>query len=267
MKLYPLIYTNEAARTVSEALDKDVFAYKNGYQIALISANRLLKAIDKAQKQNSKAFSTLKGLSNSEAFDAVQNISMRALVAAVYFRKTNEDLYRVKSSTGVANFGPLAYQLVMWSIQPAWLMSDDSLTPASQRVWQKMYELSEQGVYERKFLGEFNKDFLKPRFFGDKEKFNRYIGFIENGLPPNEDMFLKWSKVSFSEVPTKYFGSLWAYRKTSHDSKIQDLFDKGKAFIEKLKVERNIPYEVTNEILANACVAFFDRLYGSAASD
>jgi hypothetical protein len=261
MKLYQIIYTNEAARSAEESLEKGVFAYlKPGTypKVILISRDRLLQAIDSE---------VLLG-------PLVRKIAGRAVVGAVGYNKdsSGEDLYKVDTSAGVASFGPLAYQLAMYTIQPSWLMSDSSLKPASHRVWKNMYKLSEQGVYERKWLGDYNIDLVSERYIGiESGKFARFLSSLRwirlSSLPPPaEDLFIKWVKENHPEEPIENFGQFWAYRKTSHDPKIKNLFDQSEKFIEQMQTERKIPEVTTREIIERSAALFFGRLYGSAAS-
>ena len=253
MKLYQIIYTNEAARSAEESLEKGVFAYlKPGMspKVILISGDRLLQAIDSE---------VLLG-------PLVRKIAGRAIVGAVGYNKdsSGEDLYKVDTSAGVASFGPLAYQLAMYAIQPSWLMSDTSLKPASHRVWKNMYKLSEQGVYERKWLGDYNIDLIYERYIGTER--GKFKSFLSSLPPPTEDLFIKWAKENHPEEPIENFGQFWAYRKTSHDPKIKNLFDQSEKFIEQMRTERKIPEVTTREIIERSAALFFSRLYGSAAS-
>jgi len=256
MKLYQIIYTNEAARSAEESLEKGVFAYlKPGMspKVILISGDRLLQAIDSE---------VLLG-------PLVRKIAGRAIVGAVGYNKdsSGEDLYKVDTSAGVASFGPLAYQLAMYAIQPSWLMSDTSLKPASHRVWKNMYKLSEQGVYERKWLGDYNIDLIYERYIGtERAERGKFKSFLSSLPPPTEDLFIKWAKENYPEEPIENFGQFWAYRKTSHDPKIKNLFDQSEKFIEQMRTERKIPEVTTREIIERSAALFFSRLYGSAAS-
>ena len=283
MKLYPIIYT-EGARTAEESLEKGIFAYLNPGmypKVILVSGDRLLQAIESVKKKTGLEYNPSKDLDgNNRFFAQVENIAgKRAIVGSVSFHKddsaklnnSEKDLYKVDSSAGVASFGPLAYQIVMYVIQSSWLMSDESLKPASHRVWKNMYKLSEQGVYERKFLGEYSIDLIYERYIGTVPgKFMRYVESVENGtIPGNEENFLEWLRTKLPEEKPENFGQFWAYRKTSHDPKIKALFDKGNEFIQRLQTERNIqePTDVARELITRSASSFFSRLYGSAASD
>lgn len=277
MKLYPLIYTNEAARSAEESLEKGVFAYlKPGTypKVILISGDRLLQAIDSVKKKAGSEYdsfddSTLVWLWQQAAVPLARKIAGRAVVGAVGYNKdsSGEDLYKVDTSAGVASFGPLAYQLAMYAIQPSWLMSDTSLKPASHRVWKNMYKLSEQGVYERKWLGDYNIDLIYERYIGtERAERGKFKSFLSSLPPPTEDLFIKWAKENYPEEPIENFGQFWAYRKTSHDPKIKNLFDQSEKFIEQMRTERKIPEVTTREIIERSAALFFSRLYGSAAS-
>lgn len=271
MKLYSIIYTNEAARTAEEALNNEVFAYHDPEfrnKVILISRNKILQAIDSVKKT---------GLMQNFFSHITKNIAQEAIVGYISFSQNSsiKDLYKGESSAAVDGFGPLMYQLAMYVIHPSWLMSDSSLKPASHRVWQKMYEFSEQGVYERKFLAEYKIQLIYnrrssglPDDANRNKKIEEYITAVQNNdIPKTEDAFIEWVKENLPEEPIKNFGHFWAYRKTSHDPKIKNLFDQGEKFIEQLKAELKISKDSAREIIEGSATQFFRNLYDSAASD
>jgi len=261
MKLYPIVY--EGARTAEEALSKGVSAVitrgpKDTYfnHITLFDNERLLKA---ARPRNSKPT------------DASRSAANRALVGTIAYLKNQrfDDLFQISSSGAVSSFGPLAYQIVMYVISPAWLASDTSLKPASQRVWEKMFELSERGVYERKFLGLYSYREIYERIPKNlpRTTFYDYIDLLERErIAPTEEAFLDWLKTN-TNIEPHIVGNFWCYSKTSHDPLIVDMFNSGENIIKVLGDEYNINEKDAKQLLKNAGAKLFDRLYGSSASD
>jgi len=279
MKLYPIVY--EGARTAEEALSKGVSAVitrgpKDTYfnHITLFDNERLLKA---ARPRNSKptefddVTNALGIVSNDTPTDAARRAANRALVGTIAYLKNQrfDDLFQISSSGAVSSFGPLAYQIVMYVISPAWLASDTSLKPASQRVWEKMFELSERGVYERKFLGLYSYREIYERIPKNlpRTTFYDYIDLLERErIAPTEEAFLDWLKTN-TNIEPHIVGNFWCYSKTSHDPLIVDMFNSGENIIKVLGDEYNINEKDAKQLLKNAGAKLFDRLYGSSASD
>jgi len=270
MKLYPIIYLNEAAPTATEAIGKDVAAITSDdyadwemespseHSIVLIDVGRAKSIMQRAG-----------GMSESDTYTISKLIANRAVVGYVAYSDSDENLWKIDTSAGVASFGPLAYQLAMWSTG-GWLESDTSLKPASQRVWQKMYELSEQGVYKRKWLGEWNESHLSERMHIGRapQDLGEYITKVVHGEIDYEDeqAFLSW--LQENNLKPETYGWLWAYQLVSHDSNTSSLFDKGKQLIKDL---REIYPQFTEKDLGwlfsdAAGRKFFRRLYGGKAS-
>jgi hypothetical protein len=279
MNLYSIIY--EAARTAEEALSKGVSAVvtrgpKDTYfnHISLFDNNRLMKAIEPRTSKPTESddvINLLGGGSYDSATDAAQRAANRALVGTIVYVKNQrfDDLFQISSSGAVSSFGPLAYQIVMYVISPAWLASDTSLKPASQRVWEKMFELSEQGVYERKFLGLYSANEIYERLPKNlpRNTFYGYMDLLElEKIPPTEEAFLEWLKKNTTIEP-KTVGNFWCYSKTSHDPKIVDMFANGEKVIKELEAKYNMPEKDVKNLLKTASAKLFDRLYGSKASD
>ena len=237
MKLYPILF--EAARTAGESLSKGIIAIRTGNyggrHISLLSKQRADKALEKV--------SIVAGSDSPKIRKAIAN---DATVASVAYSEQSPGLYAVQTSAGVNKFGPLAYQLVMFDIQPAWLKSDTSLSSDSMSVWQKMYDLSEKGVYERKWVGDFTDgpyivysmmeiaqqwhgdDFFSPDKFLKKEGWNAESG--------DEQSFLKFlaEQEDKDNSDPALFGYFWAYRKTSHEPEIEQLFAAGDEFMSRV---------------------------------
>ena len=227
LKLKQILF-QEAAQSVEGSLGKGIAAIKFDQAIALFSTRRVMSIFQRVKQQ--KTSSQKLKLSNTLANDAV--------VGTVSYHYLGNDLYSVTSSAGVNKFGPLTYQLVMYLINPQWLRSDGSLTTGdddsriggSQSIWNKMYELSNKGVYERKWLGSFfTDDTLRARKLVYTKMVN---GPTEEALAdydPKEDTseeaFLNY--LGDEGYQPSDFGHFWAYRLQASDPKTQELFDAG----------------------------------------
>jgi len=276
MKLYPIIYLNEAAPTATEAIGKDVAAITSDdyadwemesptdHSIVLISTNRAKSIMQSLPKKGWAP----EEISAAESHTIGKLLGSRAVVGYVAYSDSDENLWKIDGSAGVANFGPLAYQLAMWSTG-GWLESDFNLKPASQRVWQKMYELSNQGVYKRKWLGEWNESHPAERMhIGPAPRdLGEYITKVENGEIDYEDeqAFLSW--LQEHNLKPETYGWLWAYQLVSHDSNTRSLFDKGKQLIKDLReIYPQFTEKDLGELFETAGGEFFRRLYGGKAS-
>lgn len=228
MKLYPILF--EAARTAAESLSKGIIAIRTGNyggrHISLLSKQRAEKALEKV--------SIVVGGDSPKVRKAIAN---DATVASVAYSEQSPGLYAVQTSAGVNKFGPLAYQLVMFDIQPAWLKSDTSLSGDSMSVWQKMYDLSEKGVYERKWVGEFeNGPYIVEAMMEIAQQWHGDDFFSREGSDwkstGDEQSFLKFLAKDNSDPAL--FGYFWAYRKTSHEPEIEQLFAAGDEFMSRV---------------------------------
>lgn len=154
LKLAEVLY--EAARTADDAINKNVAAFLSFGDLDAVTV--VLMAADRTLQIAKRHEELLQSPTNSTADmkEMINQLQQRAVVGTVDGNKVDDELWKVNSSAAVNSFGPLAYQMVMFTINPGWLKSDKSLTSASQNVWNKMYELSEKGVYERKWLGDFD---------------------------------------------------------------------------------------------------------------
>lgn len=252
MKLYPILF--EAARTAGESLSKGIIAIRTGnpwggHNISLLSKQRADKALEKVS-----ILAVYKAIAND------------ATVASVAYSEQSPGLYAVETSAGVNKFGPLAYQLVMFAIQPAWLKSDTSLSSDSMSVWQKMYDLSEKGVYERKWVGDFTDGpyiveammEIAQQWHGD-DFFNREgLGWDGTG---DEQSFLKFlaEQEEKDNTDPALFGYFWAYRKTSHEPEIEQLFAAGDEFMSRVSVSS----PTLSHGVAGGVRDFFSRRYSS----
>jgi hypothetical protein len=265
MKLYPLIYTNEGARTPEEALSKGVAAAILEDRIVLFSVDRVLQTTktflekNPKTKQNKSYYSEMLGT----------ELAKRSIVGQVKLGSSGQDLYTVKTSAGVSKFGPLAYQLAMVNIYPDWLMSDTSLTKGengaggSADVWNKMYELSEKGVYERKWLGDYDRDNIRSPLYTrmhaiDSDLFYGYnlntYGTSEEGI----QSFLE-DHGRENQYSPREFGYFYAYRLANPSSiNVIELFNAGDAAMKEMK---NLGIEDPESVITDAASEFFGRRY------
>lgn len=255
MKLYPLLYTNEAARSVAGSLEKNIAA-KLIYDdtVVLFSTNRMDKILSKASKSSLYKY-------NFEAWrqQVIKSLSDSAIVATVSFDKISPNLYTVSTSAGVSGFGPLAYQLVMQKIKPTndWLKSDVSVSTTAHNVWNKMYQLAD--LYERKWLGDFNPIYIKnalrthairgydPSVHGKTEA--EVAAFLNKNSPnpQDEDVF-------------KNYGNLYAYRLKNDIAEYKALYDKGEMFFGGLD-RYDISESDIKHIFDRSTTSFFSRRY------
>jgi hypothetical protein len=304
MKLYSLLFTNEAAQTVEGSLGKGIAAFSARGAIVLVSSRRVLESLRSRIKKAGlpsylKPKKTISSTEEEEEdfdmdadWDERQNfqdklanaLSSHALVGSVVYHKTGTgtELFKVDTSAGVNKFGPLAYQLVMNAIKPMWLKSDFTLKEGSQGVWNKMYELSNQGVYEHRWLGEFDggeRLIREATMVNDKTElymggfwkmikdYNHMIDLNARlnepeQLPPNpykEEVFLKFLEENPSARP--YSGQFWAYRLANPDPKIEELFDNGNDLLETMQTDYGIPQKTALGLITDAADKFFSRLY------
>jgi len=149
-------------------------------------------------------------------------------------------------------------------------MCDNTLKPASEFVWQKMFEFSNKGLYKRDWLGQWGSWYLLRRMEiteTAKTDLEEYVKNIEDNKVDyrSEQEFLDWLKEK-GLSPEKY-GFLWAYNLSS-PMDTSELNKKGKEAVAAIR-EKNFPrYTVTDivTIIAEAGGNFFSRMYGSDAS-
>lgn len=255
MKLYPILF--EAAQTAGESLSKGIIAIRTanygGRHISLLSKRRADKALEKV--------SIVAGSDSPEVRKAIAN---DATVASVAYSEQSPGLYAVQTSAGVNKFGPLAYQIVMFDIQPAWLKSDSSLSSDSMSVWQKMYDLSEKGVYERKWVGDFTDGpYIVEAMMEIAQQWHGDDFFSREGSDwkstDDEQSFLKFlaEQENKDNSDPALFGYFWAYRKTSHEPEIEQLLAAGDEFMSR------VSSPALSHGVAGGVRDFFSRRYAS----
>lgn len=254
MKLYPLLFLNEDMRPGSDALAEGLAAIfdSNSKRIILFSPSKFKEFVEKAINENGR-FTTDDILKAADP-------KARIIFGYISYDDILSDLTSVSTSGAISGFGPLMYQLLMYVIKPSWLMSDTSLKPASLKVWQKMYELSEKNVYERTFLRTFSQSsFMSRTDLGDDvAAINAYLK--DSYGDPYEKRFYEWLKANNKEP--KEFGFLWAYRKKDFDGSFGTLLDNGEKAVQEILDMFNINKQVISRIGA----VFFTNVYGTEKS-
>lgn len=262
MKLFSLIFANEAARTAEESSDMGIAAMgvKLGEaqpaRIVLFSKKRAIQEVDKKQDalNNDKSFAELE-----------QSLGNRAIVAAVGYTPVigAEDLYQITTSAGVNKFGPLAYQIVMRGIrgsdsQPGWLKSDSSLTSDSASVWNKMYKMPE--LYDRKWLGSFGfkAESMVRKAMSATDPGHILFRSFSYERETTEQEVLKFLEENNQTIEN--FGNLYAYRIKSVDPKIQAMFDLGEEFLVEME-SKGYTEEKVRKLINNSSMKFFGRRY------
>jgi hypothetical protein len=254
MKLYPILFLNEAAKTPEQAISEGV---------AVISADIWNDTILLVNVQ------TIINAFQSHGYDLqlVADVIFKknGIVGLMDYTKKESDLYKVNASAGILDYGPLAYQITMQHIgNNNWLACDTSLKPASKYVWQKMFEFSNKGVYKRKWLGTWSFGLLVDRS-DIEEGINEYIQDIEdNNIDyKNEQEFLDWLEVR--GLKPENYGFLWAYNLSSPIN-VRSLYVKGKETVENIAEENENSNETIVKTIAEAARQFWDKMYGSEAS-
>ena len=257
MKLYSLLFVNEAPITAEESISQEIGALLlPGNEILLIKPLVLLDIFNQYRSKNI----------NELRQEIVEAIANQAIVGyALYEDTKRKNLFKILSLAAKNKFGPLLYQMVMYMVEPAWLASDVNLNQNSIPIWQKMYELSsDDGIYKRKFLGSLGLNYLVERIRNDESKqLEKYLEEIKSKTANGtENDFIAWLSKNMSSMNTSQFGYLWAYQMKSHNSKIEELFKKGNA------VKRQISYITIpnlNSILSVAGSHFFsENLIGNS---
>ena len=265
MKLYPLLY--EAAKGAEDALKKRLVIYGENRgtsnTITLFSPFAFSKIIKQIEQEE--------GLFDPSSHPSliIKKAAKQATIGEIsYELLVNNGLAQIATSAAIGGFGPLVYQVVMYLNPDLWLASDYSLKPASEKIWQKMYEFSNQGMYERKFLGEFNEGVRKLLIRARIDRFMLLNGYfkkvLNNEILPTEEVFLNWLKEN--NLNPSDFGYLWAYKKSQHDPKIEELFKGGERFIQQAEDVFNMRKEDLKNIITGSGSRLFHALYGSEAS-
>jgi hypothetical protein len=130
-------------------------------------------------------------------------------------------------------------------------------------VWQKMYDLSEKGVYERKWLGDFENVYIIYAMMEIAQQWHGDDFFSREGSEwdgtGDEQSFLKFlaEQEEKDNSDPALFGYFWAYRKTSHEPEIEQLFAAGGKFLS------NVSNQSAMTGVAGGVRDFFSRRYAS----
>ena len=300
MKLYPILFTNEAAKTATEALSSGIAAVKTTGEynptvkrIILVDVAKFknnvvdyLKKFMETYEDSSEDEASVRRIGKSSLQSKLSDndeaeISVKLLESVIgqitYEQSDNgDDLYKIGTSSAIKDFGPLAYQMVMYDIDGSWLCSDYSLKPASAYVWQKMFEYSNPGanqLYQRAFTTEWPGEFEARTHL---VRNHRLEAMLETSTIESERDFLHVLEYAFEEgfieeeaADPKLYGFLWAYKKVSHDPKIAEMFNLGDELRQDLS--KAIGFEQGGDKyiakqLNSLAKRFFFEYYGSDAS-
>jgi hypothetical protein len=163
--------------------------------------------------------------------------SKEAVLGYITANLIGPKLWKVEYSAAVHGHGPLLYQLVMTLIGSGWLKASETLTDDSMGVWNKMYELSEQGAYKRKFLGAFGVDEVikslsvdgappeirSPAFYAKVKR------IAADGGTSTEKLFLQ--ELAAAGVSPSEVGWFWAYQTTRKDPQSNKLLAGGEGML------------------------------------
>lgn len=256
MKLHPIIYTNEAARSVAGSLEKNIAAkLVSDDTVVLFSTTRMDKILSTGLKSSLYSI-------NFEVWrkQMIKKLSDSAIVAAVSFYEISPNLYAVGTSAGVSGFGPLAYQLIMQEIKPtnSWLKSDASVSETAHKVWNKMYQLPD--LYERKWLGDFHSSYIRSAL--RTHGIRNYDPSVHGETEAEVAIFLGASP-DLELTPENIFevyGNLYAYRLKNDIADYKALYDRGETFFSDLGKYNISEYDI-KEIIDRSSLRFFSRRY------
>lgn len=298
MKLYPILY--EAAQSVEGSLGKGIAAFALPGGVALVSTRRVLESLrGRIKKSGVPSYLKPKNPTSPEEdiddrmaeddddWDERTNfeekladsLSNNAVVGSVTYHSAGTNAYKVDTSSGVNKFGPLAYQLVMFVIQPAWLKSDSSLKEGSQGVWNKMYQ---RGDVEKKWVGSFggspavSYDNLESSIVsiprnekpandgvtitkGTKELLKIYLNNI-HPTAPTEDVFLDFLRDN--NIDINDHGNFYAYRTTTgYTGPVKTMFDLGDQMKEYMITKLEATSDAVSEAFRMGSNKHFSRMY------
>jgi len=148
--------------------------------------------------------------------------------------------------------------MVMGSIYPEYIRSDESLTTGSRRVWNVMYNRSD---VERSWIGNWGMDEVITSWnvsdMSEQENIVDILDDIENDVLVTEkesnDEFVR----NLDSDNKQKLGPFYAYRRQSEistKSAIQDLAENFKASVDEIKIA-----------LEMAAALHFERLYRKSA--
>jgi hypothetical protein len=209
MKLYPLLFLNEGQVFANQAYNQGLVLIKITHD-----GEHFLILLNKNQIKD-KATGELKESGQGIIYGGLQ-----------YSENEESGNIQTKSADAIQGYGPLLYQAAMYLNRSKWLESHESLSKDSYKVWNKMYEFSEQGIYKRKYIGNIG--------YSRDECANKLLDMgkvLSEEERESEEAFLKLLK-SLNVKPEEV-GCFWAYKKTSHEPEIALMLKEGKNFFKK----------------------------------
>lgn len=270
MKLYPILF-NEAAKTPIESISENIVALMHKNAVYLLKQNKFIEDLKEVfEKYGKPSFVQSSQVYDKETDEAELDffskkiselLSKDSMKALITLEETSYPfLFKVITSAATESYGPLAYQIAMFLGPNQWLKSDSRLTDEALKVWNKMYQYSENGTYKRLFLGKWGEsDLVKNSILANKNSKIKLAKFIENPNITSEEEFLKF--LNDNNLKPDEFGHMWAYTKTEHDPLILKLFENGKNFLRTLQEEFNISEYFAMIILKKTGWVFFDEKY------
>lgn len=236
MKLYPLLFLDEAAKSVQEALQENLalFVDKNeeGLQAVLIKIPEVeagLQEMVKTIQANPDAYKN-----QNVALHQLAGILVHAVkgnVGAYLHMDPEMGLYEVFGSSAQDKFGPLTYEIIMGLIYPYYLRSDASITKHAVQVWDKMYERAD---VSKIWLGNLSAEELEKGF--------KAIGLR---IPASEAS--TFSNITEEEYKSEFYpdvnphiGPLYAYRlkpNSETNRAYRSLHENGSALVAKFHKE------------------------------
>lgn len=221
MKLYPLLFLNEA----------QVFA-RHAYKLGLV-----IVRIGELGPEGAAFYLINKNNIKDENGELKKNGQGIVYGSLDVYPGDNRKLMQVRSSDAISGYGPLLYQTAMFAIKPKWLQSDTSLTSDSYEVWNKMYQFSEKGVYERMYVGNLDK-------ISRSECANALGQKPDNKESKTEQAFLNFLQTLTPPVKPENVGCYWAYRKLDHEPEISLMLKEGeKLLAQDLGGDRDIVFD------------------------
>jgi len=299
MKLYPIIYTNEAAKTPTEAIESDlglIIVDDPDYVSAiLISTKRcetiaktyerlkakLPKQQDKAQQPTLPATSVLStepynsSLPPWELNEAAGNLAKlawlekaignRAVVGNVGANHSDTNMWRVNHSVAFAKYGPMLYEILLGLIYPSYLCSDYSLTKDSRKVWNVMYTRNDVEAIPVSEISDDSWSALRTSFNVagmESEAAKQAKEKLDEESYVPED----WTETFVASLPPEdkaKLGPFFAYRKKSGSnlSKYNNLLDAGEDVVNMFASTLNLAANSVKETISIAAGITFSRVY------
>jgi len=243
MKLAPILFV-ERAPTAGEALASGVVGVlrkmgPTNFAVYLVNAHAFRELVKKHSGTIAKIPAERMSYIIRDRVNLSNEDYENTIRGYVEVGSKGKDLYSVKYSVGLDKYGPLAYRVAMEiaKAKKGWLRSDSYVSKHAKRVWNKMYELSEQGAYKRKFLGAFGVDEVikslsvdgappeirSPAFYAKVKR------IAADGGTSTEKLFLQ--ELAAAGVSPSEVGWFWAYQTTRKDPQSNKLLAGGEGML------------------------------------